>query len=214
MIEFVTVENTAGFRGNPIAEQHKLRYRCVIERQDWDVPCYNGLEYDEYDNPVAKYLIYRDENGIARGLSRFYPTNQPYMLEQTFPHFISKIPLPKTDSIWEGSRYCIDHNISAKERHTIIKELALGYLEMGLYAKIDGIVGLTYPSLWRSLFINMGWPIEFIGEVTKLECGRRAQAAWLPVSQEILNNVRDVTGIHQSVLYLGDNYENENRTAA
>lgn len=214
MIELVTTETASEFKGNPIAEQHKLRYRCVIERQGWDVPHFNGLEYDEYDTPVAKYLIYRDQNGIAKGLSRFCPTNLPYMLEEKFPQYISNIPMPKTNRIWEGSRYCIDHDLSEKERKTVANELAVGYLEMGLHSKIDGIIGLTYLPLWRALFINLGWPIEFIGESIKLDCGRPARAAWLPVNQKVLNSVREVTGIHEPVLYLGDKSERTKQKAA
>jgi hypothetical protein len=33
MIEFVTVENVNQFLGNPLADQHRLRYRSIIERQ-------------------------------------------------------------------------------------------------------------------------------------------------------------------------------------
>ncbi|PCJ95222.1 MAG: hypothetical protein COA45_12295 [Zetaproteobacteria bacterium] len=212
MIELVDISSASNFVGNPLAEQHKLRYRSVIERQKWDVPHHNGLEYDEYDNPAAKYLIYRDKLGIARGVSRFYSTHLPYMLEEKFPHFVTKIQIPKDEKIWEGSRYCIDHKISPKTRQDIINQLGIAYLEMGLNAGIDGIVGLTYPVFWKKLFIDLGWPIEFIGDVTKLDNGHKAQAAWLPVSQAILDNVREVTGIYETVLYLGIN--NDNKKAA
>jgi N-acyl-L-homoserine lactone synthetase len=74
MIEFVTVENVNQFLGNPLADQHRLRYRSIIERQNWDVPNYCQMEFDQYDNPAAKYLVYRDEKYVARGVSRFYPT--------------------------------------------------------------------------------------------------------------------------------------------
>src|ERR1035438_5037366 len=40
MIEFVTVENVNQFVDNPPAAQHRLRYRSIIERQQWDVPNY------------------------------------------------------------------------------------------------------------------------------------------------------------------------------
>ena len=95
MIEFVTVENVNQFLGNPLAAQHRLRYRSIIERQKWDVPNYCQMEFDQYDNPAAKYLVYRDEKYIARGVSRFYPTTLPYMLEQLFSHFVTDRDIPK-----------------------------------------------------------------------------------------------------------------------
>ena len=57
-IECVTLETCHHFPGNPIAEQHRLRYRCIIERQDWKVPHVRQLEYDQYDNPAATYRHY------------------------------------------------------------------------------------------------------------------------------------------------------------
>jgi hypothetical protein len=62
MIEFVTVENMNRFPENALAAQHRLRYRSIIERQKWNVPNYGQMEFDQYDNPAEKYLIYRDEN--------------------------------------------------------------------------------------------------------------------------------------------------------
>jgi N-acyl-L-homoserine lactone synthetase len=96
MIEFVTVENVNQFSGNALAAQHRLRYRSIIERQKWDVPNYCEMEFDQYDSPAAKYLVYRDDNHVARGVSRFYPTTLPYMLEQLFPHFVTDRDIPKS----------------------------------------------------------------------------------------------------------------------
>ena len=75
-IECVTLETAHLFPGNPIAAQHRLRYRAIIERQQWDVPVINGLEYDNYDNPSAVYLIYRDHNLITRGATRLCHTKR------------------------------------------------------------------------------------------------------------------------------------------
>src|ERR1700691_823843 len=57
MIEFVTVENVNQFLDNPLAAQHRLRYRSIIERQKWDVPNYCQIEFDQHRNPAAKYLV-------------------------------------------------------------------------------------------------------------------------------------------------------------
>src|ERR1700691_6121840 len=90
MIEFVTVEDMNRFSENAMAAQHRLRYRSIIERQEWNVPNYHEMEFDQYDNPAAKYLVYRDDNYIARGVSRFYPQTFPNMLEQLFSNFLTE----------------------------------------------------------------------------------------------------------------------------
>ena len=214
MIEFVTLETAHLFPENPLAAQHRLRYRSIILRQGWDVPFINEMEFDQYDNPAAKYLVYRDENRKAIGVSRFYPTTMPYMLEQCFANFVTERPIPKSPEVWEGSRFCIDHNLSPEIRKKIARELAVGYLETALANNVEAIVGLMYPAYWRSLFISAGWDIEFMGEVMELSDGNKARSAWLPVSQEVMKKVRDVTGIHNQVVNFGNINEKSTLQAA
>jgi acyl homoserine lactone synthase len=204
MIEFVTVENVNQFPGNALVGQHRLRYRSIIERQRWDVPNYGEMEFDQYDNPAAKYLIYRDKDYVARGVSRFYPTTFPYMLEQLFSHFVTDRDLPKSSHVWEGSRFCIDQTLPALTRKRIAAEIVVGYLETGLRYGIDGIVGLMYPAYWRSLFTSAGWDIEYLGETTLLADGNKARAAWLPVSETVLARVRSKTGILETIVNFGE----------
>src|SRR5579872_2575054 len=185
MIEFVTLDNINQFLGNPLTAQHKLRYRSIIERQKWNVPNYCGMEFDQYDNPAAKYLVFRDENFIARGVSRFYPTTLPYMLEQLFSHFVTARDIPKSPRIWEGSRFCIDQTLPSDIRKRIAREIVVAYLEIALRYDIEAIVGLMYPAYWRSLFTSAGWDIEYLGDIQLLEDGNKARAALLPVSKAV-----------------------------
>ena len=204
MIEFVTVDNVNQFSGNALAAQHRLRYRSIIERQDWNVPNYSEMEFDQYDNPAAKYLVYRDEAYVARGVSRFYPTTLPYMLEQLFSRFVTDRPIPKSPRVWEGSRFCIDQTLPPLARKRIAREIVVGYLEAGLRCGVEGIVGLMYPAYWRSLFTGAGWELEYMGETALLDDGNKARAGWLPVSETILARVRRTTGIHEPVVNFGD----------
>ena len=91
VIEIVTLENNHLYRGNALSEQHKLRFRSIVKRQAWDVPVIREHEYVQYDNPAAVYLIWRDADGIARGSSRLYPTDRPFMLKEVFSHMIQTI---------------------------------------------------------------------------------------------------------------------------
>jgi len=204
MIEFVTVENMNRFPGNALAAQHRLRYRSIIERQHWEVPNYGEMEFDQYDNPAAKYLVYRDKDHVARGVSRFYPTTLPYMLEQLFSHFVTDREIPKSSRVWEGSRFCIDQTLSPRTRKRIAQEIVVGYLEAGLRHGIEGIVGLMYPAYWRTLFTSAGWELAYMGETTLLDDGNKARAAWLPVSENVLARVRRTTGIHETIVNFGD----------
>ncbi len=58
MIECINIRNNHQFLANPLASQHELRFKSIIVRQGWEVPSYENLEYDSYDNPAATYLVW------------------------------------------------------------------------------------------------------------------------------------------------------------
>jgi acyl homoserine lactone synthase len=73
MISCITCENIHLF-GPAFHSQFRLRYRAFIERQDYNVRIYNGMEYDQYDTPASHYLVYHTGEGRALGVSRLTPT--------------------------------------------------------------------------------------------------------------------------------------------
>ena len=173
MLNCVSISTNHFFAGNPIYEQHRLRYECIVQRQSWNVPVIRNMEYDQYDNPAAHYLVWRDKDGKARGSSRLYPTDRPYMLEEIFPHLVSKTEIPKSTKVWEGSRFCVDASLDPQMRKRIVQEVVVGYLEFGLAQGITNIIGVMYPAYYRNIFIGNGWDVEWIGDVSKSE--RRSQ---------------------------------------
>lgn len=198
MIDCVNLE-TAHFFGDAIASQHRLRQRIFIEKQGWEIPTYHGMEFDQYDNPAATYLIWRDESGAARGVSRLYPTSLPYMLKNTWPDMVTKCPLPASDEVWEGTRFGIDHSLPADLRKRVLGELICAYLEFGVLHGIKQIIGVMPIIVWKAVFGRSGWPYEFLGESRKIN-GDKVAAGRVDVSRENLMRVRQRTGINHPVL--------------
>ncbi len=207
MIDCVSISTTHLFAGNPIYEQHRLRHQSIVLRQSWNVPTVRNMEYDQYDNPAAHYLVWRDRAGKARGSSRLYPTDRPYMLQEVFPHLVSKISMPKSHRVWEGSRFCVDSSLQPEMRKRIIQEIVVGYLEFGLDHGISHFVGVMYPAYWRNIFISSGWDIEFLGEPHRSEEGHRIVAGCGKVSRAVLAKVRNITGVRETVLSYGEEME-------
>lgn len=203
VIECVTLETNHLFQGNPITEQHKLRYAAITQRQQWNVPYYNGMEYDQYDTPAASYVIWRDKNGKARGVSRLSPTTVPFMLQDSFSHMVTYQDMPTGPDVWEGSRFCIDHTLSADIRLRIAQEIVISYLEYGLLNDVRQIIGIMYPVYWNNLFTKNGWTPVWIGDPIVTPDGKKSRAAILPLSTETLQKVRKTTGILQSIISLG-----------
>jgi N-acyl-L-homoserine lactone synthetase len=204
MIDCVSISTSHFFPGNPIYEQHRLRHECIVQRQSWEVPTIRNMEYDQYDNPAACYLVWRDWEGKAYGSSRLYPTDRPYMLEQIFPHLVTKREMPKSAEIWEGSRFCVDASLNPQMRKRIAQELVIGYLEFALAHGIKGIAGVMYPAYCRNIFIRNGWDIEWLGEPGKSQEGHKIVAGLLHVSEAVLEKVRRTTGIHETVINYGE----------
>ncbi len=207
-IECVTIATNHLFSGNPIAAQHRLHYRTIIERQSWSVPQYERMEYDQYDNPATTYLVWRDEAGEARGVSRLYPTDRPFMLQEHFSHMVTNESLSCGADVLEGSRFCIDHTLESKQRERVARELILAYLEFGLDHSIARIIGLMYPIYWRNLFIKAGWQPFWLGEATATDDGKRARAGGVIISQANLDTVRNNTGISERVIAYGVSEKN------
>lgn len=203
VIECVTLETNHLFYGNPIAEQSKLRYRSIIERQGWEVPQFKDMEYDSYDNPATIYLVWRNDEGLCQGVSRLYPTDRPFMLSEAFPYMVDDIKKISQYDIWEGSRFCIDKNAPLNIRKQIANEIIQAYLECGLNAGIQKIVGVMFPVYWKNLFENNGWKPNWIGEATKSSEGKTIRAAELEVSEEVLEKVKEHTGIKRSIVTYG-----------
>ena len=198
MISCISCENIHLF-GPAFHSQFQLRYRAFIERQDYDVRIYNGMEYDQYDTPASHYLVYHTPDGRALGVSRLTPTTQGCMLKDLWPGMVEDKALLNAEQVWEGTRYCIDKDVEPALRATIIHEMAAAYLEFGLRLGLNKIIGMMPTYITRSVFEKPGIDMEYLGPVTVI--GRhRIRAVAIPVDRKQLHNVRAKTGIGNAVL--------------
>lgn len=200
MISAISYENMHHF-GAGFISQFRLRYKGFIERQQYDVCTYRGMEYDQYDTPAAVYLVYQDQaSGEALGVSRLTPTLQGCMLEDLWPHMVEDKSLLRAPDVWEGSRFCIDKNLAPELRRQICYELSAAYIEYGLRHGIRKIIGLMPTLVLKTVFERSGIVLERLGATFEID-GHKVQAAGIPVSFEQLQNVRRKTGISFNILY-------------
>jgi N-acyl-L-homoserine lactone synthetase len=190
---------TAHLFGDAIAAQYRLRYRIFIERRQWGVPAWEGMEFDQFDTPATTYFVWRDAAGEARGVARIAPTQLPYMLQTLWPEMVTKEPLPSSSRIWEGSRIGIDETVEPVTRRRVLGELFCAYLEFGLRKDIDRFLVMMPLAFLRRTVAPLGWPPHFIGPVRQIG-RRRVVAASMNVSMKVLENVRIAMGIEGPVL--------------
>jgi acyl homoserine lactone synthase len=195
----VSIEN-AHLYGDVIPSIYRLRYHGFKQRQNYDVPCYNGMEYDAYDTPATTYIAWRDDDGVVRGCARLFPTTRPYMIEHLWPGSVAGMPLPRRPDVWEASRMCIDKSLPPQRRRLIHGMILCGLLEFGMEAGIDWMIGVMALPIWRSVFIRAGWPIEFLGPPVALGPREKIFAGKMKISAPILASVRERFSIPGDVL--------------
>jgi acyl-homoserine lactone synthase len=205
MIDCVSVATTHHFPENLLAEQHRLRYREVIQKENWgDVYICNGMEFDRYDNLATEYYVARDELGQVVGVTRSYPTTIPYMLSDAFRYLFTQ-GLPSSPKILEASRLVLDRSLLSKEnRRPVVDQLIVAYMERGLQRGIDAYVGFMLPKIWTSTFLRAGWDIEWLGPERLLPGTTDiVRAGLMPVNEGMNAKIRNTTGIYGEVLNFG-----------
>ena len=209
MIECVGIATCHNFPGNVVADQHRLRYREVIEKECWGgVYVVDGMEFDRYDNLATEYYVARDVTGAVVGVARAYPTTIPYMLDEVFAH-LAPGGLPAGQRVLEASRLVLDRSrLDKAARGPVIDRLVTAYIERGLERGLEGYVGFMLPKIWASTFVRAGWEVEWLGpEVVLPHSGDVVRAAWMPVNEDVERNVRERTGIWRRVLNFGADAE-------
>jgi acyl homoserine lactone synthase len=202
MIDCVTIANAHLF-GNALASMYRLRYKVFIRQEQWRVPTWRDMEYDQYDTPAAHYLVWRDNRGEVRGMSRLSPTDRPYMLKDIWPDMVTVGDLPASPLVWEGTRFAVDADLPVALRRRVIAELVAGYAEFGLAMGLEHFIGIMPPAVWRVVFRANGWAPEFLGQPYLID-GNRILPGRIAVTPEAAEAVRRATGLNGPVLRLFD----------
>nr|BAG07413.1 LuxI-like protein [Gluconacetobacter polyoxogenes] len=209
MIEVVTVEN-AHWCGTALAEQFKFRYRHFVANEQWEVPFYKGMEYDQFDTPAAVYLVWRDVAGVVRGMIRLLPTNRPYMLETLWPDMMPDPIVLPGPTVWEITRFGVERNLSLSLRKQISAELILACIEFSVLNDIHTYLFLTAWGVLKRIVPGAGVDAQIHSRKT-LPSGHDVASAVVPVSQAVLDKALAKLNIHYAVL---DNNSIERQHAA
>jgi len=199
MIDIFNFE-TAYKYGDALPTLLKCRYREFVLQHKYEVPTYNGMEYDQYDTPAAIYLIWRDVSGTIRAGMRLLPTSRPYMIQELWPQTVKEIDLPQKPTVWEATRFFIDKSIDKNLRHLAHAEILCGMLEFALHYGIAKFIATAPPRLWDFTFRRFGWPAIIVGPSTEIGYSELIQTCMMDVTSEILETVRLTANINDNVI--------------
>ncbi|MDT8999866.1 acyl-homoserine-lactone synthase [Paucibacter sp. APW11] len=81
------------------------RYQVFVERLGWDLKTAPGYEQDQFDHDDTVHVVARNDEGDIVGCGRLLPTTESYLLESVFPELLNGLPVPRSEQIWELSRF-------------------------------------------------------------------------------------------------------------
>ena len=181
--------------GDAWFKHHQLRHKVFINRMNWDVPSAEGCEYDQYDTPASRYLLWVDHDQEVRGAVRLMPTTVPYMARDMWPEMFVGEP-PNSDDIWEITRFCCDQDLEPDKRARVVTGIVEAIQIFGLKRKISNYVAVMPLSMFRMSIKPTGCAYELIGPKLSID-GRPTGAARIPVSAKNRQRIRAVALAHE-----------------
>ncbi len=198
MIDAITLE-TAHHLGDALASMHRLRHRVFVERQKYQVPTYRSMEWDQFDTPAAVYLVWRDDDGEARAVTRLIPTTLPYMIQELWADLVDGESLPSDDTVWEATRFGIDRGLSPDKRREVLGELVCGCLEFGLRNDITEFLCVMPIQIINGAIRAAGVTVDVLGEPRKLG-GLPVVSGRVHITRQALLSARRFYGLKHPVL--------------
>jgi acyl homoserine lactone synthase len=189
----VTRDNAERHVGN-LHQMHRLRKAVFKDRLGWDVSVSGELEFDEFDALEPSYLLSMDRYGILNGCVRLLPTTGPNMLRDIFPSFVTKGAVPRSERVWEASRFAVGKNATTAEAGVsqTTFDLLIGVLKFGVSNGISTIACVVDVRMERILR-RVGWQLERLGPAYRIG-NTVAMAGQLDVSAQILRALQARAG--------------------
>jgi len=172
--------------GDLFVRYMQARRDVFILQKGWNLPEVDGMEFDQYDTPLARWIVVEADNEVVGG-ARIAPTtaqcgNHSYMLRDAqlgllpgLKHDLLFEPAPVDKDIWEATRLFVTDAVPSDQRlevqKRLMKEMAAAIRSVGASHAI-GIV----PAVFKRWLKRIGMTATEVGPVAVIE-GDKVQAA-------------------------------------
>jgi acyl homoserine lactone synthase len=143
-------------------DHHRLRRKIFVERLGWDLRCAGDLEYDSFDTPAAHYVVAIDDDDQVCAVSRLLPTTAPYMIQQLWPDW-PEAGCPRSDAIWEASRFGCAAGLSSQSRQEAIRMLFREIHAFGQQRGIEYYLMVMPRFIFERLIRPNGYRVDYVG---------------------------------------------------
>ncbi|MCB1363514.1 MAG: GNAT family N-acetyltransferase [Rhodobacteraceae bacterium] len=182
--------------GNLLVNYLKARRAVFIDRLAWQLPQADGMEFDQYDTPLCRWIIVHEYGEIMGGV-RLVPTtasvgHYSYMLRDAQNGLLENIPndvlffkAPVDDRVWEASRLFITEAVPAHRRAAVQTVLMDEMSRTGRELGATHVIGIV-PAVWSRWLRRLGLGAVPVGPKFSID-GTTSQAALFNVSQRYVN---------------------------
>ena len=165
-----------------------FRKKIFLDKLNWEVSHYNGLEIDYFDTLQPTYIVSRAKNIGVNGCWRFLPTTGPYMLQSIFPELLRGEAAPQDELVWEISRFAVDAHMANSYQQAAIHPVTVQMLKKGyevaMENQIQQFVAVTSVAMER-LLKKLGIPMQRFGDQKSTRVGRvNSVACWIEVNEQ------------------------------
>lgn len=185
---------TMSQHGDLVVRYMEARKRVFIDTLHWSLPSVDGMEFDQYDTPQARWIVIHEFGQVLGGV-RLMPTTArcgvySYMLRDAQLGLLEPIPrdvlfldAPVDPRVWEASRLFITNEVPAARRQRVqgvlMSQMAEAAAELGA-AHVIGIV----PALFARWLRRLDLAAVPVGRRFLID-GARSQAALFRVTQNL-----------------------------
>jgi acyl homoserine lactone synthase len=189
----------------------RLRKKVFHDQLGWDVKICGNMEFDEYDNDNAQYLVWcSPDREKLYGLIRLLPTTAPTLLYDVFGETHNYAPELIGNDIFEGTRMCLDEELVAQDFPTLapgagFNLLFLSLCEASLALGVRRLVSNFEPAMSR-VYRRAGLDYVMHGKADGY--GARAVCcASFEVSMPVLQKMRRTIGVDLPVTTLQKTFQ-------
>ena len=126
----------------------KFRYQGFVVEEKYDLPTYDDAEFDQYDNPFARYIAILNKEGEIVACSRLNRTDKPYMAKDCFSHLIKAKHFPQSSAIYEWTRQYVSSGLEMVERMKMVRIISAAVYFTLLKLKAVGFCSVSDASLF------------------------------------------------------------------
>ncbi|WHP30214.1 acyl-homoserine-lactone synthase [Trabulsiella odontotermitis] len=158
----VYVVNFSSLSHEKSEEFFMLRKNIFKDRLQWAVSCFEGKEYDQFDNETANYL-FGVKNGMIICGTRIIDMKHHNMLDDTFSAFFNDVKIPEGNFL-ESTRFFVDKERVSEflgKRYPVTLVLFLALINYARRHHYDGILAVASHPMMH-IIRRSGWNVTVL----------------------------------------------------